>query len=58
MGFWLALDEKHQMGCEWKWVEQVLIVDCRAATFLWFIIGEIYFSRDIYDSTSDLALLS
>lgn len=46
------------MGCEWTWMEQVLIVDCEAATFLWLVIGKIYFYRDIYDSRSNLALLS
>lgn len=58
MGFWLALNTKHQMSCEWKCMEQVLIVDCKAGTFLWLIIGKIYFYKDIYDSRSNLTLLN
>lgn len=46
------------MDYEWKWVEQVLTIDCEAATFLWLIIGKTYFYRDIYDSRSNLPLLS
>lgn len=46
MGFWLALNAKHEMGCEWKWAEAVWIADCKVATFLWLFIGKVCFYRD------------
>lgn len=37
----LGSNAKHEMGCEWKWVEAVLTTDCKVATFLWLSIAKV-----------------
>jgi len=39
-------------------MEQILIVDCKADTFLGFAISEICFYKNVYDSRLNLTLMS